>query len=109
VDQWQNERTIILTREFNQDKNTNWHYLINQPSQGSLQLVVGDKFVNYVIRLQYIVTKILLNFSKEVIQSLPLFLFLIPVIDLQRNQDPNHHQQNFPDGIQQVLTELIIS
>jgi hypothetical protein len=36
-------------------------------------------------------------------------LFLIPVINLQRNQNPNNYKKNLPNRIQQVFTELIIS
>jgi hypothetical protein len=38
--------------------------------------------------------------------SLPV---LIPIINLQRNQDANDHNENLNDHIQQVFAELVIS
>ena len=34
---------------------------------------------------------------------------LIPIINLQRNQYPDNHQQFLPNGIQQVFAGLIVS
>ena len=34
---------------------------------------------------------------------------LFQLFTLQRHQNPNHHEQYLPNGIQQVFAELIIS
>ena len=33
----------------------------------------------------------------------------VPIINLQRNQNPDHNHQDFPNGIQQVFTEPVFS
>jgi hypothetical protein len=37
-----------------------------------------------------------------------VFPLFIPVIHLEGNQNPNHYQQDLPNGIQQVFAELVV-